>query len=333
MSTAPSELTDEERASWIGVRVVLWIRENWPLSLSILAGVGSAVVAAPAVLKLFSSGWSWADLDPAEKLVCWILPVVVALIVISTIFSARQKNSKNELQRNIRTTESERDRYQSELESLKLAHQTERTQADQNIQSNLARALEPHLKELLVAMGVWGEQSRVSAYRHDEQSSKFIMISRVSHDPSLAKGGRGIYHDDIGLISTAWTLGECDDDCSRTDPEVWARYQEKNSNLPYDVGISVKMKARSIRGLRLDTGNAPHPLGVLIFEHMDYRRFSDDKPLQTLLTLSDLSEFRCIQTAFHAVPPDTFQSAITTDKNPQADQELAKPSHSEVSPD
>lgn len=310
MSSAPAGLTDEEQASWFGTRIIMRIRENLPQALSILAGVCGAIVATPAVLKLVASGWLWTRLDQAEKLACWILPVLILLIVGSTILDARQRKSKNTLQRRILDTEAERDGYRDNLDSLKSSNQAEKSQAAELIQANLAKALEPHLKNLLTVMGVWGEQGRVSAYRHDETTSKFIMISRISHDPSLAKAGRGTYPDNIGLISTAWTLGECDDDCSRTGPEAWARYQERNANLPFDIGIGVKMKARSIRGLRLDNEDTPHPLGVLIFEHMEYQRFSQDQPLQTLLTLSTLPEFKCIQTAFHAVPPDTFQPAI-----------------------
>ncbi|WP_179425174.1 hypothetical protein [Spelaeicoccus albus] len=274
--------------------------------MTIAVAVLGAIVAAPAILRFIVSGLDWASLDGIEKTTCIIMPLLLVLIILSAIFDRRQTASKNQLQHDALAAQEKADTYKKQLAHLRENNAASQRNAAEAIQNSLAAALEAPLKATLEELGVWSEQSRVSAYRHDAKMSAFVMISRISADPSLAKAGRGTYPDDIGLISAAWTLGQCDDDCNRTDSDAWAKYQARNADLPYGTGIGVMMKARSIRGIRVNDGDDMHPLGVLIFEHMDYQRFTHPQVLNALAGLSELPAYGCIQTAFKAVPPHTF---------------------------
>ncbi len=139
--------------------------------------------------------------------------------------------------------------------------------------ATIQRSLERILKCLAEDVDSYTTCCRFSLYCHDDSSSSFIQIARISNDPALRKEGRSQYPDNEGHIALCWRLETTRYEHAPEDPTEWFDEMQqllKNAPkyvnaLPKDVVKSMTMRARSAYYARIDVQGKP--IGMLVVEH------------------------------------------------------------------
>ncbi|MBL0749786.1 hypothetical protein [Nocardioides baculatus] len=116
-----------------------------------------------------------------------------------------------------------------------------------------------------------GYDERISVYVHLEDLRAFQMLGRSSLNPDLARAGRTVYEDSVGVIGKTWTVKS---EVVEGDLPPWSgdgrSYVAENMarfGLPEDKCRRLNMKSRSLIGVRYPADTAgSRPVGVLILE-------------------------------------------------------------------
>lgn len=125
---------------------------------------------------------------------------------------------------------------------------------------------------LLAECGIDYDDTRVTIYQRDDSRRIFTILSRQSRSPKLEEHEQSTYPDNVGLIAKAWKHGSAlyrDWPASR---DKWIERSELRFQMPHSDLASVKMRSRSMGGVRVDDGE--HRVGVLIIESTDPKRIT-----------------------------------------------------------
>lgn len=229
-----NELTPYEQKGLFLVRWWAKVREAG----STVASAGGTILTVALALSIFFSqqhGW----------LAVWHV-IVVAILAVATQVAGMVLQRKH--QDSIVT-------LQRKLQSIEVTH---------NQDDELRRsAIESKAYELIRECKVLNDHTRMTVYQHEPQRKTFVRLSRVSDNPLLTEPGRSEYPDHQGQIHETWTKGTTSKLRLPDDPQEWAE-EVSFSGIPTDVALSIKMKSRSLVGVRVDYKE--HKVGVLIME-------------------------------------------------------------------
>lgn len=132
-----------------------------------------------------------------------------------------------------------------------------------------ASAVETVLRAIMVRvctdLGLYRDDTRASIYALD--GDEFVLLARVSKNPTLKVGGRPSYPADQGIIGLAWKHGQYSITGLAENRAEWEREAVAEHGIPPEVAAKLRMQCRSIVGIRVD-GVEPelHPLAIVIFE-------------------------------------------------------------------
>jgi len=136
--------------------------------------------------------------------------------------------------------------------------------ADEDRQAVFSGLLGVVLKDLSDSLGLWNENTRVSAYSHNGHA--FVMVGRQSFNPSHARSGRALYPVDEGLIGRAWELGHAEHLRLPATTTSRAELCERVFAMDKAVALALKMQSICIVAVRLDDPASGEPVGVLVAE-------------------------------------------------------------------
>ncbi|MFF0944162.1 hypothetical protein ACFYE2_08030 [Kocuria sp. CPCC 205300] len=145
-----------------------------------------------------------------------------------------------------------------------------RTLGDKNEQLSLhlMAVLLEEIRQLLMQLGLDTTNHRISLYRHCD--GKFRLLARYSKNPTYQHSGRSMYPDNQGLIGQCWTEGKKHVRNLPADPDKWVERAVVKYKFSVDEARKIRMKSRSMMGVRLDCGHTRAvPTGVIIVESMD----------------------------------------------------------------
>lgn len=129
--------------------------------------------------------------------------------------------------------------------------------------------------QLLEDCNIYNDHTRISLYQHEPKERCFILLERLSKNPSLSQKGRPYYPDDQGFISEVWERNKAEGSINAKDPENWAKRQNKDYNIPLEVAYNIKMKSRSFSGISL-INKSKISVGLLIIESTEQKSIPND---------------------------------------------------------
>ena len=231
----------------LGGLITVW--DKWPWIANSVAAIAALLVGAATAIDSIPS----ANL-PTAIWVIGILVTALLMLIANRGASKRATRTKvleqtiQELTGNLgrlRTSEDERKKRQtSELKSASRA--------------------------LLEQSGLNYDDTRISVYQRIEERSEFTLLVRVSKNPKLEMIGRPNYPDNIGLISQAWEYIGAHHSEWKVDSNEWVDSQVQKFNIPRDVATNIKMKSRSLLGVRVDYYH--ERVGIVIIESLERSR-------------------------------------------------------------
>ena len=218
------------------MRVVDWITNEWPKS----SIIGAASFSALSGL--------WHGVPHAS--------LVVASVVLSAVGGVGETRRKPSYTDLLNELEDHRDRATEQIA----------------LSQDLLRAL---LLPLAQALNL-DTSERISLYVHDRAA--FVMLARHSANPEFAKSGqRSVYPESEGVIGEAWRNKQhivFDLPDPEADLDAYLARLRDDYRIPEGTGRAIRMKSRSLLGLRYPDGNLDVPLGVAIIESTDPDRIT-----------------------------------------------------------
>lgn len=239
--------TEERARPFLRRMILLWDKSPWIVNAC--AGVLALLVgAASALPQMFK--------DPFLTIV-WaaLILIAIVLLVMGPLFSAR---------RAARTLDLE-----EQIQDLERAA-TDRQEALAVKTRDLRAVIREAGSELLAQCELSCEDTRLSVYQWHSANRVFVLVGRVSTNPTLTLPGRPEYPDGMGLIAQAWERGRAFHREWATDPTRWVASQVQKFGVPSATAEQMKMRSRSFLGVRVDDGGIP--VGVLMLESTDLNR-------------------------------------------------------------
>ena len=163
-------------------------------------------------------------------------------------------------------------------------------------QAALKGILEISLRGLCDELGLWNPESRVSCYTHNGKA--FVMVARISDNPSLAVPGRALYPEDQGVIGAAWREGKkAQIDLPVDNEKVYRKKLLRDYKMDDEVVAGLTMRSRSLLAIRVtDVRSTPEKhVGVLVLESLKPRGVTGTlyKSLTTSTSWLALQTFLC----------------------------------------
>lgn len=271
-------------------RFTLWVREYLSDALTVLATL---------VLAVASIGASYQ----------WGLWIVGSLLLTGVVCAAsgilydRKKHRPT-----LAALSGENARLTTEVGDLKSRIQSGNL--------DLLKVVEVVLRDLSDSTGLNKPDTRLSAYRHDQD--QFILVGRVSERPEYASVGRRSYPDTQGFISQVWR-GTTDKPkiTLPSDPEDWKETQIKTYGLSPEEVAGLRMRTLAMCGSRLQRDRHDVAYGVLCIE--------SDRPQATLTATT---KAKVEETPQFRLLIDILSLSVTTINSDEARQGLlyARPS-------
>jgi hypothetical protein len=148
------------------------------------------------------------------------------------------------------------------LELLDIKTNNERKLSEH--QAALKGVLEASLRSVAIENGLWDSDSRLSCYSHNGEA--FVMIARLSNNPSLEVAGRALYPEGQGVIGEAWKAGAK----VQTNLPIndYKGYNDKHVEYGMDERIvkDLTMRSASLVGIRITDPRTQVHVGVMVAE-------------------------------------------------------------------
>lgn len=133
---------------------------------------------------------------------------------------------------------------------------------------NYSDLLRAELAILASKLG-FGHNERISVYKHDGRA--FVMLGRFSSNPHYDRPGRGVYPDSQGCIRDVWSQGRAvgvNLPNSGTNLAEYVNALNRRWAVDRVTAQALRMKSRSIGGIRIEDFSTGVPIAVMIFESM-----------------------------------------------------------------
>lgn len=177
------------------------------------------------------------------------------------------------------------------------------------LKKELARREEGYSKilndelKLLFQIINFGNNERISLYKHEEQENSFIMIARYSSNPNLKKPGRVFYPDNQGCIGKAWEHKSSFVD-NLPEPDTPKYYQILNSdwNIDEQTAKRMTMKSRTISAFSISNADEER-IAVLVFESTRIRGFKENH-IQNIMTEGEEKRIALLLKSIVYMEPD-----------------------------
>ena len=231
-----------------GIRTERWFHDHWAavvnyagtLALALAGVAGFLVDDQPSeASEAFIPWWPWS----AAATTVVLLLIGAALVGAGLVGGIIAAKNTAELQRDLDTASSDLRTHASAIETV-------------------LRAI---MVRVCTDLGLYRDDTRASIYALD--GDEFVLLARVSKNPTLKVGGRPSYPADQGIIGLAWKHGKYSITGLAEDRAEWEREAVAEYGIPPEVAANLRMQCRSIVGIRVD-GVEPelHPLAIVIFE-------------------------------------------------------------------
>lgn len=118
---------------------------------------------------------------------------------------------------------------------------------------------------------------RITLYMHHSDSSTFVPMGRYSPNPLWKTKGQSLYPISSGCLNQAWAHSTffCND---LPDPDQnWQEYIDAQARMGVDADrvVRLTMKSQLYFGFRIDHHTPADPLGVIVVESTDPKRFAE----------------------------------------------------------
>lgn len=275
--------TGSSTSSGWGSRLEDWFKNGWPAAVALAGTLAIGVATAPELIEGTAQGAGARSFEIGN----WGWPQVVflaglAALLASTVGQFVLAPSANRMS-------AEKDA--ADLRALQSARASE----------GLLKAIATDLEK---GLGLDRAHARVSIYSHVD--ARFVLLARVSVNPTFVKRGRSHYPEDQGVIGQAWELGSKVLVGLEEDRSEWEKQLIESHNIPPAVVAALKMQSRSLVAKRVESPGDHRQIGMLVLESTKPRGVSST----TLDQISDIAAWSILRHALATSEADLPVAAV-----------------------